>query len=202
VNRTSVFIFRHGETDWNRDHRLQGHSDIPLNPHGADQARDLALRLKSEGIELVLSSDLARALETARAVARESHAPIVVLPGLRETALGIAEGLTHDEIRSRLGADAWRRWASLHPMDAEFAFAGGESKVAHRHRLFDAMETALLRFPHSRVAVSTHGGALRRILHHIDPGLTEPAMIPNCRVFRFEFDRTARLWELSRAEGS
>lgn len=189
-----VYIFRHGETDWNRDHRLQGHSDIPLNDTGARQARELALHLRKEGVELILSSDLARALETSRAVAREANVPIVVLPGLRETSLGAAEGLMHAEIGERLGEEAWRRWVSLLPADADFAFEGGESKEEHRKRLFAAMESAMARFPEERVAISTHGGALRRILHHIEPSLAEPAMIPNCHIFCFEFESERRRW--------
>lgn len=181
-------MFRHGETDWNRDRRLQGHSDIPLNTRGREQAASLATDLRPMAIELILTSDLSRALETARFVARESGAPIIVIPELRETHLGAAEGLTHAEVVAKFGEDSWQRWLSLHPDDDHFSFHGGESKVQLRDRLFRAIESSLHRFPHERVAVSTHGGALRRILHHVHPAFAEPAIIPNCSVLEFSFE--------------
>lgn len=192
--KKQVFIFRHGETDWNRERRLQGHSDIPLNALGRSQASRLALELKSVGIDLILSSDLGRALETARVAARETGAPILVLPKLRETCLGDAEGLTHDEVVTRFGEDAWKNWLSLHPDHDHFAFSGGESKFQLRQRLFEAMEEVLRKFPHERVAVSTHGGALRRILHRVDSSITDPATIPNCQIFNFIFDPPIAHW--------
>lgn len=190
----NVYIFRHGETDWNHAKRLQGHSDIPLNARGREQAARLALELKHVSIDLILTSDLSRALDTARFVARETGAPILVTPHLRETCLGAAEGLTHQEVMDRFGEGMWRRWLSLHPDDDEFAFPDGESKGRLRRRLFRAMETALRNYPHANVAVSTHGGALRRILHHVRPEMSEPAIVPNCQVFEFNFEPTTGLW--------
>jgi probable phosphoglycerate mutase len=193
-----VFFFRHGETDWNRESRLQGHSDIPLNPLGLAQAERLARDLQSCDIELILSSDLSRALETGRAVARATQAPLIIVPGLRETSLGAAEGLTHQEVADRLGDESWRRWTSIDPIDREYAFPGGESKAAHLTRLITALEDHLLRFEHERIAVSTHGGALRRLIHHFQPDLEQPVSIPNCRVFEFTFEPQSRIWRPAR----
>ncbi|MDP3613233.1 MAG: histidine phosphatase family protein, partial [Rubrivivax sp.] len=72
---TRVFLLRHGETDWNAVHRLQGHADIPLNALGRWQAEQLGLRLSGEDIVAVYSSDLQRAHATAQPLARLLQLP-------------------------------------------------------------------------------------------------------------------------------
>ena len=75
---TAILLARHGETDWNRDRRIQGHTDVPLNAAGLDQAHVLADRLAGERLVAIHSSDLTRARVTAEIVARR-HALEVVL---------------------------------------------------------------------------------------------------------------------------
>ncbi len=189
-----VWIFRHGETDWNRERRLQGHTNTPLNAQGRIQARELARRLKPLHIELILSSDLERALDTAREVARWTRAPMIVLPGLRETGLGKAEGLTETEICEQIGIDFWAKWISNDYKHRDFAFPGGESKFAHHRRVVSALEQIVTRLPHRKIAVSTHGGAVRRMLLEQNPTLEQPHRIPNCATFEFRFHMATRQW--------
>ncbi len=190
----NVWIFRHGETDWNRERRLQGHTNTPLNAQGRLQARGLARQLKPLDIDLILSSDLERALDTAREIARWTRAPLVVLPALRETGLGKAEGLTETEICEQFGIELWAKWISNDYKHRDFAFPGGESKAAHHHRIVTALEKTLTRLPHHRIAVSTHGGAVRRMLLEQDPNLEQPHRIPNCAAFQFRFHMSKRKW--------
>lgn len=192
---TTVYIFRHGETDWNLQRKLQGMTNVPLNDTGRAQAIGLAQKLKQLGIELIVSSDLMRAADTARVTAQWTGAPIVIHPGLRETNLGKAEGISIDDVKSVLGAEALERWMSIKPEDAHYSFADGESKHDHRVRLFDAMETSLRRYRAKIAAISTHGGAMRRILHHIRPELKEPVLFPNCGVYKFEFNLQTGEWK-------
>src|SRR5215467_11482476 len=88
-----LFLFRHGETDWNREGRLQGHTDTPLNATGLAQAEALAEQLRTHRLEAVVSSDLLRAQTTARIVAETIGLPLFTEPGLREVDVGAAEGL-------------------------------------------------------------------------------------------------------------
>src|SRR5262249_58791808 len=105
-----LFLFRHGETDWNRAGRVQGHADVPLNGIGIGQAEALVERLRSHRLEAVVSSDLARAQTTARIVAEALGIPLITDCGLRETDVGAAEGLLWAEAKVRFGAGLPERW--------------------------------------------------------------------------------------------
>lgn len=110
TNPTTIILIRHGETAWNAERRLQGHLDIPLNPEGERQAALLAGALASSAIDLIVSSDLSRARQTAQAVAKLHGLSLHSDPALRERAYGGFEGLLYSEIEARFPADfaAWQ----------------------------------------------------------------------------------------------
>ena len=87
-----LLLARHGETDWNLEHRYQGQTDIPLNAQGRRDAHALAGRLRHSQIHAVYTSDLARARETAEIVAAAAGRPIRIDPRLREMDFATAEG--------------------------------------------------------------------------------------------------------------
>src|SRR2546421_2092518 len=93
VPMTTLLLVRHGETDWNADGRLQGHTDRPLSDFGRRQARQLAEELANESLEAIYASDLARARETAEIVGKRLGLPVVLEPELREKDWGTGEGL-------------------------------------------------------------------------------------------------------------
>ena len=101
-----LFLFRHGETDWNRAGRLQGHTDTPLNATGLAQAEALTERLRPHGLDAVVSSDLARAWTTGQIVAEGLGIPLIREPGLREAQIGEAEPLA---VGARRGGGRDRR---------------------------------------------------------------------------------------------
>ena len=125
-----LFLFRHGETDWNREGRLQGHTDTTLNATGLAQAQALAESLRPHRLEVVVSSDLARAQTTARIVAEALAVPLFIEAGLRETNVGAAEGLLWADAKTRFGEGLTERWYS----DGDVAFPGGETGIATRAR--------------------------------------------------------------------
>ena len=105
-----ILLARHGETDWNRNGRVQGHTDIPLNATGIAQAQALAERLAGEPLAAVFASDLERARVTAAAVAARHELPVSIDPDLREKNFGSWEGLTDGEIAERFPAAVRGRW--------------------------------------------------------------------------------------------
>jgi broad specificity phosphatase PhoE len=106
---TTILLARHGESDWNRDRRWQGHADRPLTDLGREQARALADRLAATELDAVYSSDLERARETAAIVAEPHQLPVKELSDLREVDVGSWSGLTRAEAEERY-PNAFRRW--------------------------------------------------------------------------------------------
>ena len=162
---TTLLLVRHGETDWNAEGRLQGHTDRPLNEHGRRQAKELAETLAGEGADAIYASDLSRAKETAEIVGERLGLTVVIDPDLREKNWGNWEGLTGDE-----------------RVHVEFE---GESTEAHRDRVMGAVRRIVARHPEERIVVVTHGGSLRRIQAAVN-GVAEP-VIENCAVWSCSF---------------
>lgn len=153
---TRVLLVRHGETDWNAQTRLQGHSDIPLNARGREQARRVGQALAGESLDAVYSSDLQRAYDTARAIAEATGAPLVADPTLRERGFGRFEGRTFAEIESEWPEDA-RRWRTRDP---SFGPEGGERLQDFHARSVAAAERLVARHPGGSIALVAHGGVL------------------------------------------
>lgn len=167
-----LLLARHGETDWNREGRMQGHADPPLNARGREQARDLAARLAGFRLDAIYSSDLRRALETAQIVAEALGLRVTPDPGLREIDVGSWEGLTRAEIEERFpGAHA--------PED-------GEPREAFRARVVAAVERIAHAHPDGEVLVVAHGGLVRALQRHV---LGEPLpVLENCGLYRVRYE--------------
>lgn len=158
---THVLFIRHGETDWNRIKRIQGHVDIPLAQSGVAQAQRLAERLAREAggaaaLDAIYSSDLQRAQQTARPTAAALGLDLRLVEGLRERAYGVFQGHDSAEIAERF-PDEYARWQTRDP---GFAPPGGESVRAFYHRVLHAVEPIVRAHPGGRIACVTHGGVL------------------------------------------
>ena len=104
-----VILVRHGETDWNKQRRIQGRTDVELNETGRKQGEALARALQLESVDAIYTSPLKRARETANLIARFHKAEVVALDGLREIDAGKIDGLTYEEIKSQYG-DFLNKW--------------------------------------------------------------------------------------------
>ncbi|WP_206999217.1 histidine phosphatase family protein [Trinickia mobilis] len=158
---TQVLFIRHGETDWNRIRRIQGHIDIPLAQSGVAQAQQLAARLAREAqsgarLDAIYSSDLQRAQQTAQPAASALGLPLRLKPGLRERAYGVFQGHDSTEIEARF-PDEYAVWQTRDP---GFAPEGGESSRAFYHRVVHAVESIVTENPEGRIACVAHGGVL------------------------------------------
>jgi 2,3-bisphosphoglycerate-dependent phosphoglycerate mutase len=166
---TTFLLARHGETDWNREFRIQGSSDIELNELGLEQARALASELAGVEIDAVYTSDLSRARATAEIVAAAKGLEVRLDARLRERSFGSWEGLGREEIVSR------REASEQHD---------GETDAEVRARVLAAAEAIAAAHPGEQVLVVSHGGALNTLWHHALGVRIE--RWANCAVFRLE----------------
>jgi broad specificity phosphatase PhoE len=156
-----LYLVRHGETDWNREHRWQGHYDRPLSARGRAQAAAAATRLRGERISQIHSSDLKRAFETAEIIAEACGLGVRADRALREVDVGSWAGLTRDEAKKRFPEGYARRRAGGTGWD------GGESyeQMGERVRAYvtELVESAR---GSERIALVCHSGVIRLLVVH------------------------------------
>jgi probable phosphoglycerate mutase len=152
---TTILLARHGETDWNREGRFQGHADPPLNATGREQAVELADALTGRELAAVYTSPLLRAFETAQLVAAQRGLELVAVDGLREVDVGSWSGLTRAEVEQRF-PEQYVRW-----LDYGQGWEDGETydDMARRARAA-LLEIAAAHEGQHALAV-THGGPIR-----------------------------------------
>ena len=153
----TIVLARHGETDWNRDNRFQGHADPTLNEAGREQSRALAERLAGDGIAAVYASPLQRAKETAEIVAGRLELPVSTVEALREIDVGEWSGLTRTEVEERF-PEAFARW-----LDYAHGWEHGETYEALGARVLPALLDLARRHNGERILVVTHGGPIRAV---------------------------------------
>jgi probable phosphoglycerate mutase len=159
---TTIALVRHGETDWNRERRIQGSTDIPMNDRGRAQSRATAERLAASRWDAVVTSPLSRSAETAAIIAgRLGLGGPAHEPALAERRHGTLEGLTTEE-RRRLEAEA-------------VPIEGLESRVSVVSRAVPALLGFAARHPGGAVVAVTHGGVIQSVLLH----LWERASLPS-----------------------
>ena len=190
---THLIAIRHGETEWNSQGRFQGHLNSVLNAAGLAQAEALGEYLARERFDLLLSSDLGRALQTASAVAMRTGHEIVVEPRLRERRMGIFQGLPPDEVRARY-PDEYARFRSHDP---DYVIPDGESVRQLFERSVACFTELAARHSGLTLAVVTHGGVLAMLYRHAQAmPLQAPRDFPlhNTGINRFQYRMGA--WRL------
>ena len=155
---TTILMVRHGETDWNRENRFQGHADTPLNEAGRRQAHALAQELVRESFGAVYSSPLERAFETARIIASQLGLDVEPSAGLMEVDVGSWSGLTRSEVEARF-PEGYARWIEFgHGWD------DGESYDELGERVVSDLLRIAMRHADELVLAVTHGGPIRSAL--------------------------------------
>ena len=154
---TTIFLARHGESDWNVEMRFQGHSDRPLTERGREQAHALADLVGAEKIDAVYTSPLSRARETAEIVAARAGLEALALPELREVDTGSWSGLSRADVEARF-PEGFARWRS-----GGSGWEDGESYDEMAERVIGALQKIAEDHPAGRVLLISHGGPIRAI---------------------------------------
>lgn len=164
---TTIWLVRHGETDWNTLSRVQGTTDIPLNATGIAQAQCVAHRLVTFCLDAIYSSPLSRAMQTAIPLADPLQLSIHPVEGLAERDFGSFQGKTLDQVAQEDPA-GYQRWQARDP---DFVPTGGESLVQFRNRVAQALDEVVQARLGQTIAIFTHGGVLDmiyRLAHDLD----------------------------------
>lgn len=157
-----LVVVRHGATANNLAAQFTGQSDVPLSALGEQQALALAASMANERFDALISSDLQRARATLEPLAELLAQPLRVDVALREISVGIWEGQTGSEVRAQYPG-AIERWES----SETYAPVGGETVVAFRERIVDALNRTCREFADGSVLWMTHGGVLGVLLCHV-----------------------------------
>lgn len=161
MTETTLGLFRHGQTDWNIDLRLQGTADIPMNAVGIQQVERAAEKIAQEHWDLVLSSPLGRARHSAELIAKRlGIAEVAIEEQLMERAFGIGEGMLYSE------------WHEKYSRLDEIP--GAESKASIEERSRELLKYAAASFAGKKVLAISHGALIRFVLSEVTAGKIPP----------------------------
>ncbi len=160
-----VYLIRHGETDWNRNQRVMGQLDIPLNETGRAQAQRTAEFLASEKINVIYASDSSRAWETALRISEKHKLSPIATPELRELMYGRWQSLTRQEVIEKYPEEYAERLNN----PFEFCPTGGESRRQLFERASKKLDEILIQHQNreEKLALVSHGGTCRVMVGYI-----------------------------------
>lgn len=182
----NIYVIRHGETDWNKNQRLQGRSDIQLNDVGREQAKALIPFLEKLSIQTIYSSPLIRAYETASIANADLRLPIHKDDRLKETHVGDGEGLTIEEITEKFGPDFISKWRSYDERLLDLCYPNGETKRKMMVRARTAMLDIANHSEFEAIAVFSHGMLMRALTYIFGSGVAwDPQAFINGSIHHF-----------------
>src|SRR6185437_7069549 len=188
VNATNVLLIRHGQSKGNAERRFGGHTATPLSARGHKQAEVTARILKSESITAIYSSDLARAIETAKPLAKMTGLPVNGTSAFRERDVGVMEGLAVEDAAQQHP----EQYAALLRRDFDYVLSGGESYRQLLDRARQKLDEIIEEHRGGRIAVFSHTGTICILALHLMGALDAPELKPvwissgNCGITKFE----------------
>ena len=162
MKETEIILIRHGETEWNSQQRMQGHSNSDLSEVGRGQIQALGELMKNVSFDHIYSSDSLRTSQTAEAITQYSGHTLQFDQRIREKNLGVFEGLTSTEAKER-HPEIYRLFKTA---GANYVIDEGESTQQLLERALEFIEEIRLRHPQERVVMVTHGGVVRVLMKH------------------------------------
>lgn len=181
-----LYLIRHGQTEWNNEGKIQGHTDIPLNAKGIRQARCLGTAMEPYPVTAIFSSPLKRAYQTAEKIAEKKGLSVGVMNELQEVDFGLWEGLTWKEIKASYPED-FECW-DKNPV--EHCPTGGELRKDCKKRCKNAVESILLQSKGDVVLVA-HGGILVFIISYLlrEQKKKREIIVKNASISVVEYDK-------------
>lgn len=177
-NMTKLVLIRHGQTDWNVEGRYQGQADPPLNANGIEQAEALARLLMDTAIEVLYSSPLKRALQTAEILSRILKVPVIRDPRLME----INQGEWETRLRSDIERSYPERFYAWQKKPWEVTPPGGENLSEVQGRVYSAIDEILREQEYTCIGLVTHRipiALIKMRYQRLDPDIVRTIDLPN-----------------------
>lgn len=195
-----LHLFRHGQTDWNEQRRVQGQSESRLTELGIEQARELGQRIHGLRFQRVYCSSSLRTRQTAEHAFGQADVAIDYLDSLREIDLGPWEGQLYDELAQNEPESYDHFWQQPHLFDVN----GAESFFQLRDRALHTIERIAAQHAGHRIAIVSHGALIKTLLCHIeDKPLSElwlPPAMHNCAHSIVSFEHSGAVQILQYAD--
>jgi len=181
-----LYLFRHGETDWNKEDRLQCSIDIELNSTGLQQAKENAQLLKDFGIEYIYSSPLKRVYRTAQILSEIINVNIEIIDGLKEMNGGDCEGMLKKDVKQLIGIENYEKFYHTPNEILDFRLPNGESKREIRERIFNSVLDICKNTPYNTIGIASHGFVLREFIRALN--FQDDSGLKNCECIEAEFN--------------
>ena len=188
------YIFRHGQTDWNKEKRLQGSQGVPLNATGQKQAHNLGQSLMDKKIEIILSSPAERAAQTASIVQTYLKVPVEHKHELRPASFGILEG-KQTQLFNEHENYIWQQVTNFDTAYDHIAPPEGESKESVKKRTLELLTTFAHQTDYTIIGISTHSFLIKlMLLAKTDTHYT----IANCQTLLATYDIKENTWKITK----
>ena len=170
MKNCTIYLIRHGETEWNEKKLIQGHSDIPLNKKGEIQAKNLSKKLSHVKFTAVFSSDLIRAKRTAEIIALEKKIAVKTTKALRERYFGRFEGTSWEE--NKQYQNYLNKFLKLSYKERYYKkpYEDTESDEKLMVRFIPFLRQVAVAYPDKNILIVAHGGVMRVFLIHLGYG--------------------------------
>ena len=158
-----IIMVRHGETKWNTENRIQGQANTPLTELGIKQAQQTGKALQKENISEIYSSDLGRAMQTAKVINKYLNLSITKKEELRERNYGVLQGISFDELDDKFPVIR----LNMNSRDPNYVIPGGESIFQFSQRVSTCINSIIANSNASNLLLVVHGGVLERFFHTV-----------------------------------
>jgi len=157
---TRLYLIRHGQSEWNILSKVQGQKDARLTDLGREQAKKIGKRLIDEDIDIIYSSDLSRALETAEIISSIINKPVIESREIREINFGLWEGLTLEEIQDKY-AEEYLIWMKS---PDKLTLEGAETLESLKNRVMPFVDKIITENKNKNIAIVSHSASLKIII--------------------------------------
>lgn len=164
MSTTTIYITRHGQTEWNVEHRMQGHMDSALTSLGLQQAEWLSRGLADEHLDAVYASSSPRALRTAEIIRAERSIPLLTCDEFKEIGMGVWEGSDSEELETRYADQHHYFWKD----PEKFKVDGSETFAEVEARALNKLEQILEKHEGQTVLIVTHTVVIKLLMAHFE----------------------------------